>query len=93
MNFIGDLGGTSEFMLQLAGWILGSYSAFHASIATMSALYFYRVKNSDKIFLDRKQNNGDAPEIQKIKLPLLTRLFLWTQTTMFSFLCKSCRSE
>ena len=59
----------------------------------MSALYFYRVKNSDKIFLDRKQNNGDTPEIQKIKLPLLTRLFLWTQTTMFSFLCKSCRSE
>lgn len=76
MDFIGDLGGVPAIMLQLAGWVIGSYSAFHASYATMSALY--RIKCNDKIFLDSKQNDPNTPEIQKMKLGLSTRLFLWT---------------
>lgn len=76
MDFIGDLGGVPAIMLQLAGWVIGSYSAFHASFATMSALY--RVKSNDKLFLDSKQSDPSKPELQKIKLPLCTRVFLWT---------------
>lgn len=42
MAFIGDLGGVKDIMLQLAGWVIGSYAAFHASWSTISSLY--RVK-------------------------------------------------
>ena len=91
MDFIGDLGGVPAIMLQLAGWVIGSYSAFHASFATMSALY--KVKTTEKIFLDSKQNDPNTPELQKLKLPLSTRVFLWTQTTMLSFLCACCKSK
>jgi len=91
MDFIGDLGGVPAIMLELAGWAIGSYSAFHASYATMSALY--RVKSTEKIFLDSKQNDPNTPELQKMKLGLSTRLFLWTQTTILSFLCSCCKSK
>jgi hypothetical protein len=76
MDFIGDLGGVPAIMLQLAGWVIGSYSAFHASFATMSALY--KVKSIEKIFLDSKQNDTTTPELQKLKLALGTRIFVWT---------------
>lgn len=52
MDFIGDLGGVPAILLQLAGWLIGSYSAFHASFATLSALY--RFKSGERIFIDSK---------------------------------------
>jgi hypothetical protein len=45
MDFIGDLGGVKDIMLQLAGWVFGSYSAFYASWSTVATLY--RVKLPD----------------------------------------------
>jgi hypothetical protein len=78
MDFIGDLGGVPAIMLQLCGWVVGSYSAFHASFAIISALY--TVKNSDKenIFLETEENDPNTPDTHKIRLHLCTRYFLWT---------------
>jgi hypothetical protein len=55
MQFIGDLGGVQGILIQIAGWIIGSYSVFHASFATVSALY--RVKDNDEIFIHSKSNS------------------------------------
>ena len=76
MDFIGDLGGVPAIMLQLCGWVVGSYAAFHASFATISALY--RVRNSEKIYLETEENDPSDPKLEKIKLHLCTRYFLWT---------------
>jgi hypothetical protein len=75
MDFIGDLGGVKGIMMQIAAWFVGSYSAFHASFATIRALY--RVRDPMPIFLTSRKNVKECPEIQTIKLPLRTRLFLW----------------
>ena len=42
MDFVGALGGVPGFLLQVGGWIVGSYSAFYASISTISVLYRIR---------------------------------------------------
>jgi hypothetical protein len=90
MSFIGDLGGVKDIMLQLAGWIIGSYAAFHSSWSTISALY--RVKLPDgNIYQKSKQNDPNTPNIYKIKLPLLTRVFIWMNTTMFGCFFGPCR--
>jgi hypothetical protein len=43
MDFIGDLGGVHGIMLQIAGWIVGNYAAFHSSWSIISALYRVRL--------------------------------------------------
>lgn len=48
MDFIGSLGGVSDFMLQVAGWVLGGFAAFHQSYATMKVLYKIRRPESDE---------------------------------------------
>ena len=42
MDFVGSLGGVPGFLLQVGGWVVGSYSAFYASISTVSVLYRIR---------------------------------------------------
>jgi hypothetical protein len=42
MDFVGDLGGVPGFLIQCGGWIIGSYSAFYASISTIEELYRVR---------------------------------------------------
>jgi hypothetical protein len=90
MMFIGDLGGVSELLLQICGWILGGYAAFHSAYSTMSALYFVQ-NNGEPIFEKSKQNNKRTPEIQKMKLPLKTRVFLYLLTTKASFFLSPCK--
>lgn len=56
MDFIGDLGGVPDLLLQICGWVLGGWAAFHSSFATLSHLF--RVKSSEaNIFLPAKSNN------------------------------------
>lgn len=89
MDFIGDMGGVSDIMLQLASWLIGSYAAFHASWATVSALY--RIKLPDgNIYAKSKQNEDVSPNLYKMKLPLYTRVFLWLNTTLCGCLLKPC---
>lgn len=90
MDFIGDLGGVQGIMLQIAGWLIGSYSAFHASYATAKALY--KIKTKEELFQSAKCQDQDNLDLQKMKLPTKTRIFLWTQTTIFAFFCKCCRN-
>ena len=90
MSFIGDLGGVQGILLQICGWIIGGYASFHSIFSTVSALYFIKNKN-EPIFQVSKQNNPETPHIQKIKLPLKTRIFLYLLTTPFSFLFACCK--
>ena len=46
MDFIGALGGVSDLLLQILGWIIGGYAAFHSSVATISALYKVKTENT-----------------------------------------------
>jgi hypothetical protein len=89
MDFIGDLGGVRDIMLELAGWLIGSYAAFHSSWATVSALYRVRLPDGN-MFLSSKQNDSTQPDLFKMKLPLSTRFFLWLNTTMCSCFFKCC---
>ena len=89
MDFIGDLGGVKDIMLQLAGWVIGSFAAFHASWSTVAALYRVKLPEGN-IYQKSKQNDPSTPDLYKIKLPLCTRLFLWLNTTMCGFLFKCC---
>ena len=67
MDFIGSLGGVSDLLLQIIGWIFGGYAAFHSSVATISALY--RIKSKDpSVFEKSKQNDPDHPNISKFKV-------------------------
>ena len=42
MDFIGDIGGVPDLLLQVGGWVIGSYAAFYASLSTFSELYRVR---------------------------------------------------
>jgi len=87
MDFIGTLGGVTDIMLQILGWILGGYAVFHSTFATVSALY--RVKSpSKKVFLESKQNDPSKPDLRKIKLSLCDRLRIYfTSDFTFSPIC------
>lgn len=39
MDLLGDIGGISEILMQLASLFLGGYLTFHSSIETMKVLY------------------------------------------------------
>jgi hypothetical protein len=92
MSFIGDLGGVKDIMLQIAGWIVGSYAAFHSSWSTICALYRVRLPNGN-IYINSKRNDPDTPDLFKIKLGLSTRLFLWLNSTMCGCFFKCCLKE
>jgi hypothetical protein len=89
MDFIGDLGGVRDIMLEIAGWLIGSYAAFHSAWATMSALYRVRLPDGN-IYQQSKLNDPTNPDLFKIKLPLATRFFLWLNTTMCGCFFKCC---
>jgi hypothetical protein len=42
MDFVGALGGVPGFLLEVGGYVIGGYSAFYASISTLSVLYRVR---------------------------------------------------
>ena len=91
MDFIGDLGGVPAILLQIAGWVFGSYVGFRASMVTLRDLY--RLRSSEKFFLDSKKNDPNAPDLHYIKMPLSTLVFLWMQSTMLGCFCKCCKNE
>lgn len=46
MDFVGDLGGVPGFLLQVGGWVVGSYSAFYSSLSMIEETY--RVRQTSK---------------------------------------------
>jgi hypothetical protein len=90
MDFIGALGGVSDLLLQILGWIFGGYAAFHSGVATLTALY--RVKHSGaSIFLPSKRNDPHQPDKELIKVGLRTRIFLYLVSGPFGCLCGPCK--
>lgn len=90
MDFIGALGGVSDLLLQILGWIFGGYAAFYSGVATLSALY--RVKeNGTSIFLPSKQNKAVDPDLAKIKVSQSTRVFLFFLQGPLGCLCGPCK--
>jgi hypothetical protein len=89
MDFIGDLGGVKDIMLQIAGWIVGSYAAFHSSWSIIASLYMVKLPQGN-IFRESRRNDPNTPDLFKLKLPLRTRLLLWLTTTKCGCLYKCC---
>mmetsp|Transcript_41931 Transcript_41931/g.64188 ORF Transcript_41931/g.64188 Transcript_41931/m.64188 type:complete len:140 (-) Transcript_41931:166-585(-) len=86
MDFIGTLGGVTDILLQILGWVLGGYAVFHSTFATVAALY--KVKSKSKIFKDSKANDPSRPDLQKMKLTLAQRIRVYlTRDFTFSPLC------
>ena len=79
-DFIGDLGGTPAILLQICGWVLGSYAAFNAAYCFTSSLYQFKSSQNceEKVFLESESNDPSTPELTKINIPLCTRYYLWT---------------
>ena len=91
MMFLGNLGGVSELLLQLAGLLIGGYASFHSSFATIAALYLHK-NEGDPIFSASKWNNPANPSVQKIKLPLSTRVFLYFLSTPLKLVLNKFKS-
>jgi len=89
MDFIGSLGGVSDLLLQIVGWIFGGYAAFHSSIATLAALY--RVRSSEpSLFASSKQNDPAHPSVNRIKVAQSTRIFLFFLASPLGCVFKLC---
>ena len=56
MMFLGNLGGVTDLLLQIAGVILGGYAAFHSSFATIASLYIFK-SNKNPIFSPSSKND------------------------------------
>jgi hypothetical protein len=80
MDLIGDLGGVKDIMLQISGWIVGSYAAFNTSWSIIASLYMAKLPQGN-IFMESRKNDPNTPDLYKIKLPLRTRLLIWLTTT------------
>jgi len=50
MDFLGAIGGVSRVMLQIIGFIIGTYSNFFATFSTIGMLY--KIESTDQIFDD-----------------------------------------
>lgn len=46
MDFIGDIGGIGEILLQICGWVFGGYAAFHAMFSTIAVLYRHKANEN-----------------------------------------------
>jgi hypothetical protein len=90
MDFIGALGGVSDLLLQILGWIFGGYAAFHSGLATLAALYKVR-HGGGSLFLPSKRNDPAKPEEEKIKVALRTRVFLYFLQAPLGCLCAPCK--
>lgn len=44
MDLLDALGGVPGIMLQIAGWVIGGYAAFHSSIITLGQMFI--IKNA-----------------------------------------------
>jgi hypothetical protein len=91
MDFIGDIGGVTGIMLQICGWILGGYAAFHSAFMTMSALYKVK-KNGSNPFEKSKKDSDDNGDVHKIKLSLRTRIYLYLLTTPVKYVISCCKT-
>lgn len=95
INFIGDIGGVTGLLLKISGFIIGGYTSFHSIFTTISSLY--KVKHSgENLFLQSKivpSQNEDLHKIQKIKLPLSTRIFLYLLSTPLKIILKVCKKD
>lgn len=74
MDFIGALGGVTDILLQICGWIIGGYAAFHSAFMTMSQLYTVKNVESDVFKPSKKPTD---PNLSKIKLNLCERIMLY----------------
>lgn len=89
MDFIGSLGGVSNLLLQIVGWVFGGYAAFHSSTATLAALYKVR-SSATSLFKKSKQNDPAEPTVNKIKVSQSTRIFLFLLSSPLGCLFKLC---
>ena len=48
MEFLGSIGGVSRILMQTVAFLIGGYSKFQASFATISMLY--KIKSEEKLF-------------------------------------------
>ena len=89
MDFVGDIGGVPDFLIQVGGWIIASYAAFYASIATFSELYQVRqtVRAKNLFSCDSHKNNDDGQgnNIEDIHWSLQSSLRLWFGTVYSGF--------
>lgn len=75
-------------MLQVAGWVLGGYAAFHQAYATMTVLYKVRRPESEQqIFTNSKREEQIEPNIENITLPLCQRIKLYFHDACCCFTC------
>ena len=77
MDFIGELGGVSDFVLMVSSWVIGGYAAFHASIVTMSVLYRVRRPPDQKLFTAGQADDQIESDIENIKFTLCTKVMLY----------------
>ena len=79
MDFVGDLGGVPAFLIQVGGWIVGSYSAFYASISMIEETYRVRQpQRSEKLFDgDKVDNDANGNKISEIHWKGINSLHLW----------------
>lgn len=90
MDFIGALGGVSDLLLQILGWIFGGYAAFHSGFATLAALY--KVKsNGPSIMLPSRKNSSEDPDLHKLKIAQGTRVLLYFLQSPLGCLCRPCK--
>mmetsp|Transcript_11753 Transcript_11753/g.19836 ORF Transcript_11753/g.19836 Transcript_11753/m.19836 type:complete len:141 (-) Transcript_11753:50-472(-) len=70
--------------MQILGWVLGGYAAFHSTFSTISAMY--RIKGKNTEFLNKEES--EAAAVKELKLSLCQRIMLYMATeSWFSSIC------
>ena len=87
MDFIGSLGGVSDFVLKVAGWVFGGYATFHSLIITIQVLFRIRRPLNQKLFSAGNDEEQLEPDIENITFTLSTKLKLYCQKACCSCCC------
>jgi len=90
MDFIGSLGGVSDFVLMMAGLIYGGYATFHSMIITIFVLYRIRRGSDEQLFKDSIPEEQLAPNIENVNISLCMRIKLYFFTTCCAPICFNC---
>jgi hypothetical protein len=90
MDFIGSLGGVSDFVMQVARWFYGGYAAFHSAFVTIFVLYRIKRGQDEQLFKGSIVEDQIDPNIENIRLSLCMRIKLYFFTTCCAPLCFNC---
>lgn len=90
MDFIGSLGGVSDFVLMMGGLIYGGYAAFHSALFTIFVLYRIRRGSDEQLFKDSIPEEQVAPNIENVHISLCMRIKLYFFTTCCAPICFNC---